>query len=311
MRRTASEPRRHGAGFTLVELIVSIALIGLLSMAAIPLLRLPLEGWMDATRRATLTTEIDVIHTKLKSDLGQAMPGSVRVRTVGPRVLLEYLEVRASGRYSTVPLTAGAPLCPVSCGGTPGANDVLEPSCAETCFVNRSPWNGGTPAVTSTDWVVVNPFTTANNDPYTAALRTPAVAAAANGRVDMVAHSFPGAGALNRFYIVTGPVSYECDAQTRQLTRYWNYPLRPAQPVAFPRANSAVLSTRVQSCANALSYVSTGLLNASPPPPPPVVPPVYLGGVVNVLLRLGPSLTEPSSTEEAVLQASFTVSEEP
>lgn len=305
MRRPPPD-RTQQAGFTLVEMIVSIALIGLLSMAAIPLLKLPLEGWMDATRRSTLSTEIDVIHAKLRSDMAQAMPGSVRVRTAGARVLLEYMEVRASGRYRTQAPTSGGSLCPSSCSGNFGANDVLEPMCAETCFVNLSPWdNGVPPAVTANDWVVVNPYTNSNNSPYALALRTRAVSAAANGRVDMAAHSFPADGALTRFYIVSGPVTYECDPATRRLTRYAGYALAVNQPVAFAGGTGAILSSRVQSCVNALSYTPTGLYTRGSSPT------IYWGGIVNILLRLGPAITEPASVESAVMQASFTVSEIP
>jgi MSHA biogenesis protein MshO len=298
-------PKGRQAGFTLVEMIVSIVLIGLLSMAAVPLLRLPLEGWMDATRRSTLTTEIEVIHAKFKDDMAHALPRSVRVRTAGTRTLMEFIEVKASGRYRTEAMSSGFPLCTANCGGTPLRNDALEPNCPETCFVNLSPWDNNTPPVLgANDWVMVNAHAPLINDPYQPALRTRAVAVAANGRVEMVAHSFP-ASPLSRFHITSGPVTYECNPVTRQLIRHWNYAFVVNQPANFPGASSAVLSERVQSCVGALSYQDAGV---STPPTS-----IYRGGIVNVLLRLGPSLREPQPTslEEALLQDAFIVSEGP
>lgn len=222
-------------------------------------------------------------------------PGSVRVNTVGGRRLLEYLEVRASGRYRSVP-GSGAQLCPSSCSGTVGTNDVLEAACAESCFVNLSPWENGTPALAAGDWLVVNPLGPVS--PYANGanrIRTPVLAVNAAGRVDITPHTFNALSPLRRFYIVTGPVTYECNTATRTLTRYWNYNIVPAQPAGFGGASSAVLSTRVQSCN--FRYQAAGTSAQ--------------GGLVNVLLRLGPAITEPASPEVADLQASFKVSEGP
>lgn len=296
MRPTKSEHCR-ALGFTLVEMTVSIALIGLLAMAAIPLLRLPLEAWMDATRRTTLTTEMDLIHTKLQDDMARALPGSIRIRPApGGRLLLEYLEVRASGRYRATSDGTSALQCPLAC--TAGANDLLEAGCPESCFVNISPWEGGTPpTLAAADTVVINP-TGPTSTPYAngaGRIRTPALAVNAAGRVNMTPHTFTSLSPLRRFYIVTGPVTYECNPVARTLTRYWNYNITPAQPAGFGGATRAVLSSRVRGCD--LRYQTAGTTNQ--------------GGLVNVLLRLGQSLTEPDSSEVAYLQATFAVSEGP
>src|SRR5439155_13518082 len=90
--------RRHH-GFTLVEMVVSIALISIIALVAAPMLRLPLSAWLDATRRAEMTNALEAVNSKLADDLRRALPNSVRVRTVGARGLLETLEVRAWGRH--------------------------------------------------------------------------------------------------------------------------------------------------------------------------------------------------------------------
>ncbi len=298
MRQIAAKPRRQRLrGFTLVELIVSITLMALLCMAAVPLLKLPLEGWMDATRRATLSTELDIIHAKLRDDLALALPGSIRVRTVGARVLLEYLEVRAAGRYRSNP-SPGAPLCPTSCSGTAGANDSFEAGCPETCLANLSPWTPLPPTLGTNDWLVINP--TGAISPYVpgaAGIRSRALTAQANGRVDLAPHNFSTPSPQRLFYIVSGPVTLECNPTSRQLMRHANYAITAVQPAAFGGASTAIVTRRVQSCVNALSYQAAGTTGQ--------------GGLVSVLLRLGPALGEPASTEVADLQASFAVSENP
>ena len=64
MGQTVFERRRTvrcASGFTLVELIISLVLISLLALVASPLLRLPMVGWMDASRRASLSSGIDAV----------------------------------------------------------------------------------------------------------------------------------------------------------------------------------------------------------------------------------------------------------
>lgn len=290
MRPTEPDRARRVAGFTLVELIVSIALISLLSMAAIPLLKLPLEGWMDATRRANLSTELDIIHAKLRDDLALALPGSrsVRRQVVGGRVLLEYLEVRASGRYRS---TTVAALCPAACNSA-GDNDSFQVTCPETCFVNLSPWDTAPPTLGANDWVVIDPTgLTSAYVPGPAGIRSQALAVNANGRVDLAAHSFLSQPSNKRFYIVSGPVTYECNPATRQLTRYSNYPITALQPNTFAGANRATLSSRVQGCALNVAAAGERVM-------------------VSTVLRLGTALGEPASSEVADLQASFAVSED-
>jgi MSHA biogenesis protein MshO len=112
-------------GFTLVELIVSITLVGILAVVAVPLVRTPMAAYMDATRRADLTGELDASVARMRDDLAQALPNSIRVRQVaGGRYFLEFLQVRASGRYR-IAKNIGAPSCPATCS-VPNDNDVLD-----------------------------------------------------------------------------------------------------------------------------------------------------------------------------------------
>ena len=49
------QPRAPGLavrGFTLVELVVAITLLGILAMVTVPLLQLPMSAYVEATRRA-------------------------------------------------------------------------------------------------------------------------------------------------------------------------------------------------------------------------------------------------------------------
>lgn len=296
---------RRQAGFTLIEMIISIVIIALLALVSAPMLRLPLSAWLDATRRAELTQSLDTVHSKLADDLRRALPNSVRVRTVGTRVFLETLEVRAWGRHRAAASGAGQ-VCPATCTAG-GLEDVLEAGCNETCFTSLGPLEGDTP-VGGADWVVVNPLGpgVAGGDPYFGGnvavaggikTRLTDVAAAPDGnRLRIGAHNFPGLSPNRRFYLVATPVTWDCNPATRTLTRRWGYPISAVQPVAFAAATlSAPLANTVAACT--IRYQAAGGLGR--------------GGVVQLSLRLSQVAAGTAIPEVADLVATLPVSEAP
>ena len=292
-------------GFTLIEMVISIALIALIALVAAPMLRLPLTAWLDATRRAEMTNALEAVNSKLADDLRRALPNSVRVQQIGPRVLLEVLEVRAWGRHRAGP-SGGAQVCPAVCAG-PGTQDALEAACSETCFTSIGALEGD-PPVAGTDWVVVNPLGPGvpGADPYFGGnvavangikTRLTSIGAAPDGnQLRIAAHTFPALAASRRFYVVATPVTWDCDPGTQRLTRRWNYPIAAAQPAAFAAAsNSAPMATQVSSCA--VRYTATGTSGR--------------GGIVHIDLRLAVPAADTQVPEVALWSASFAVSEAP
>lgn len=295
----------HARGFTLVEMVIAISLIGLLALVAAPMLRLPLGAWLDATRRAEMTNSIEAMNAKLADDLKRALPNSVRVRQVGARVLLEVLEVRAWGRHRAGP-SGGAQVCPAVCAGA-GAHDVLEAACPETCFTSIGTLEGD-PPVAGSDWVVVNPLGPGvpAGDPYFGAnvavaggikARLASIAAAPDGsQLRIAAHTFPALAASRRFYVVATPVTWDCDPGTQRLTRRWNYPVAAVQPIAFAvGAGAAPMATQVGACA--IRYVAAGSQGR--------------GGLVHLEVRLSVPAADTQVPEQALWTATFAVSEGP
>ncbi len=286
---------RFDAGFTLVELIISITLLSTLALVAVPMLRVPMSGYLQSQARVDVSGELDAAQTRLSADLAGALPHSVRLRTVAGRQLLEFLDVRAEGRHRDG--ASGAPqACPVVCA-TAANNDALEAACTERCFTTLGPLVGDAP-VPGADWVVVNPLGPGvpNGDPYfggAAAVpggiksRLNAATVVANGlRLDIAPHSFATLAPERRVYVVSGPVSYECNPATQQLRRHDGYALSAAQPANFGGAQTATLATGVSACR--FAYTPTGAR----------------GGLVTLWLRFNRAVAgAPSEFSELVLMA--------
>lgn len=300
-----TQPLRHVSqvGFTLMEMVISLVVLGLLSVVMLPLLSLPITSYMDAQRRVELQTQLELIRSKITDDLQYALPGSMRVRTAAGGVsYLEYLEVHATGRYRSGTGSALVPACPATptpvCSVSDG-NSLVIGCAAETCFSTLGALNPtpGTSVTLNSDYVAImgptaNPYLASPNASLS---RLTARAAGVNGeRLTFTANSFPSAGASNRVYVVS-PVSYECNPTTGHLTRYWGYSKSAIQPTAFPGASSADL-------ANTISTTSTNRcrITVTPVPGPGVT---VLRQVMSMEVRLARTTGgQPTESVEGFIQ---------
>lgn len=248
MFRASSYPPRQ-TGFTLMEMIISLVVLGLLSVVMLPLLSMPATAYLEAQRRLELQSQLDLVRSKMGDDLRYALPGSLRWKCVGTVCYLEYLEVRAVGTYRAG--AGGTAYCPAACGG-----NALDATCAnENCMTTLGPLNlsvAGVNPVANTDYVAVLGIGAA---PYTLA---PSGAmsrlTAWVNRPNDVGLKFnnnkfpdPDPASSHRVYIVSQPVTYACDAGSGLLTKYWGYGVWPVQQTAFG-AGSARVADAVSYC---------------------------------------------------------------
>ena len=120
----------------------------------------------------------------------------------------------------------------------------------------------GLARVGGSDWGSVNPLAPpgALGNPYFGGVATPAggiksrlqtvtpALLPGSSRITMLPHQMPLGAASRLFYIVSAPVSYECNPATGRLTRYSGYAVAAAQPTAFQAGSGAPLATLVSSC---------------------------------------------------------------
>ncbi|MCC7484199.1 MAG: prepilin-type N-terminal cleavage/methylation domain-containing protein [Burkholderiales bacterium] len=220
-------------GFSLVELIVVIAVTGVVAAAVAIFIRRPVEGYLDAARRAELSDIADTALRRMTRDLRAALPNSIRITASGTSIYLEYLQVSGGGRYRAEPDGVGAG-DPLDFSAADGAFDVI----------------GTLPAFAGGESIVVYNATAsgATANAYAGDNRAAVSGTSASGINLSAPKLFPFASPGRRFQVVQYAVTYRCDTATGELRRYWDYGIASPQPAPPATPNNALLARHVNAC---------------------------------------------------------------
>lgn len=231
-------------GFTLVEMIAVMAIMGVVGSMVAIFIRLPLQEYQDAQKRADITDAADTAFTRLKRDLQTALPNSVRVTSIGQVYYLEFLQTRTGGRYRSVApspqAASGANSCPDTNVDGFADENVLQFGVADTCFTSLGTLSNLATIIPNSDSIVVYNLGPgfASADAYAGGANNnrsllTGVAAGAGGEnvITISSHTFSLDSPGRRFQIISGPVSYVCDPGAGTLTRISGYGITAAQPL--------------------------------------------------------------------------------
>ena len=259
---------RQSQGFTLVEAIIVIAIIGIIGAIVAVFIRVPILNYRDTVDRAELTDQADLALRRMARDIRLALPNSVRVNANGSA--LELLQTRSGGRY----------LAPDD--GVDASLVLSFDDASNTSFTALAP-PASFAQVRVGDYVVV--YNLGEGYEPANAYQLPVGPADAGNiaRISALAPSTDSIGGQDvatvhltlagnpfanqdiqlqspqrRFQVVSGPVSFYCAAQpdgTLALWRAWGYPVAAAQSI--PGAGQrALVATRLTHCDHLFSYGS-------------------------------------------------------
>lgn len=243
------------SGFTLVELVMVIAIMGVVGSMVAVFMRNPIEAYLASGRRAGLTDTADTTLRRMSRDLRVALPNSIRTPTTQ---CIEFIPTKTGGRYRTEELILGdkTSLNFTTVDNTfnmLGSNDVLP---AEQQIV-------------AGDIIVVYNLGIAGADAYannnTAVVSgAPSVAGASPETSIPIADTlFPLASGSNRFHVVPAGeqvVGYACpgDGTLRRYVRTLPYAVPAACPTAaaLALAGTPILAGSVSACSFAAAGVN-------------------------------------------------------
>ena len=269
--------RNRQRGFTLVEAVVVMVLIGILSGIMVLFIRKPVQQYVDAAERADLTDVADLSLRRMTRELRGALPNSIRILNITGGTMVEFIPVKSGGLYLDASDDAGA---------TPylSFTDNSKLSFAVVGTMSVTPAAG--------DYVVVynlgpgfsraDAYSNVAGSMNRASLNasgtvTPTWTAPSNTAtlINMQSNPFavsgatiPNASPSHRFQIVSKPVTFRCAPLVAGgpvvLTRHWNYGFNDNVVDPLGSGSSAVLATNVNSCSftyNNTVNLQHGLIN--------------------------------------------------
>ena len=210
-------------GFTLIEMIIVILLIGILSGVIFTILIGPMRAYVDVEKRLRLVDVADTALQRMTREIRLALPNSIRV-TAGPTI--EFLRTLDGGRYRAKPAGgAGVGVC----AGTI-AQDRLSFSATGDCFEVLGTLNnfasivtGGSCVNSTGDCLVIYNTGQTGADAYSDNNMAEITSVTANSITFSGAPPFPNQSPRQRFFIVDTPVSFVCNTGTNQITRHDDY----------------------------------------------------------------------------------------
>lgn len=196
-------------GFTLIEMIIVILIVGILSSIMFTVLRGPMQAFVDAEKRTRLIDIADTALQRMTREIRLALPNSIRVGGT----TIEFLRTLEGGRYRA--FSDGAS---VVCGGASAA--VLDFSMPADCFevmgslinfASIDTTGPGTCLDSGLDCLAIYNTGQLDADAYSDDNLADITGATANSINFVGAPPFPFRSPRQRFFIVDTPVSFICN----------------------------------------------------------------------------------------------------
>jgi MSHA biogenesis protein MshO len=247
--------RRHPAGFSLVELVIVIMILGILSASVGVFMANPVRAYFASIDRATLTDAGNATIRRIMREVQGAVPNSARITVSGATTFVEFVPITDAGRYRAL-----------ASANFPAQNDPLTVTDrTDSSFQVLGP----TVNVPAGSQLVVLNLGYGNANLYSGTnIRTVTSIGPALQAITFTPTTvWPGDSPGYRFYIVNGAVTYACSPNgngTGTLTRYSGYSIQAAQPNSIAGAplaaatNSLVLDD-VSACTFTPGPVSVDL----------------------------------------------------
>ena len=278
-------------GFTLIELIMVIVIMGVIGGMVSVFMKSPIDAYFDSARRAALTDVADTVARRVARDVQRALPNSIRNPGDASNQCLEFIPTKTGGRYRSAPDGSGA-------------GDILDFSTTDSSF-NMLGLNSALRSdqrIVGSDVIAVYNLGISGSDAYTG-VNTAVVSSASEGtptlanetKITLTAgKQFPLVSGSSRFQVIPNDekiVSFVCPTSTPgNLVRNANY--------TYPASIDATTSCPTTGAILAKNVTCTLVYSGSD---------LQRNAVVSMVLKV----TDSSSGESVSLQHEVHVSNTP
>ena len=244
--------KKNYNGFTLIEMIITIVIGGIIAGMIAQFITRPIEGYIAQSRRAELVDIAETALNHITRDVRQALPNSIRIACSNQ--CLEILHTIDGGRYRAKP-----PGNKLKFIGFDNLFDSLGPLSNRTLIINNIASTVNTCFSANPHRWCVSVFNTGKPtaDAYNAdnMVTITSLATATDGISDLIGfdntefssgNNFPYSSPNQRFYVVDTPVSYICTSGA--ITRYHDYTITALQPTITPGTTKGILANKVTNC---------------------------------------------------------------
>lgn len=187
-------------GFTLVELIMVIALAGIVAVMISTVMSRPLQGFVDQSRRAELTDLAATALNRMARDIRLAVPNSIVVVNNNE---LKLLHIAAAGRYrANQPELDGPRMDPPTCTQAEADCEIEILSPLEPSSSNEK------------HWLIIYSTSALAEEPQVSVI-SPKEFTWSNGRLEasLQGFRFKYASPQHRFYLARETLIYRCDGE--------------------------------------------------------------------------------------------------
>lgn len=243
-------------GFTLIELVMVVVLLGIISLGIMRYLSVSVESYMDVNQRTQMAQTGRFMVERLTREIRTALPGSVRVRdmTAPTYHCLEFVPVEQVTTYVSLPVSLAASQFEVAAfPGLPFAANLYKASVFTLSSCDVYGTDESSNACTSPKrWFSLQAISGFND-----ALNNTSGAAGSDGKDDdgrltlefSTPVQYPVDSPVKRLYLFRTPVAFCLQPGSERLTRHANYGL-----TLNPSANGVLMADGIQFSSSAFRY---------------------------------------------------------